>query len=73
MEYHEKFKIYLNLCKNKTILIYNIIKTKVKDFLLIPNNIQKINLDIENIYERIVHMDNSINELKEIDFVAIGK
>lgn len=73
MGYKETIQIYSNMIKKNIKTFYLNLKAKINEFLLIPKKIEKINVDIEHIYQRIVHIDDSINELKEIDFVSVGR
>jgi septation ring formation regulator EzrA len=71
--YIEQFKIYFNMVKTYISIRLRNIKDKIDDFSSIPDNLENIRIDIQKIEKRMNHLDDSVTELKEIDFVAIGR
>lgn len=53
--------------------VYRSVKQYIISYFKVPSKIEKVQKELEEIRVLIGNMDRNILELKEIDFIAVGK
>ena len=53
--------------------LYRNIKQYITNFYKIPINVENVHKELSEIRIQIAKINDNINELKEIDFIAVGK
>ncbi len=69
----EQTKIFLDICKLYISQKIAICKNKFYCFFSIPNKLDNISSDITVITEKLTRIEVIVNEIRETDFVSVGR
>ena len=73
--YKDLFIVIIKMSKVKAFIIniYRNVKQYITSFYKVPSNIENVYKELAEVRILIGKINDNINELKEIDFIAVGK